>query len=562
MDALWDLFRTPEFHLTMLALAGAAALEGLVAAWAATNSRHWFWRALALFGAIVLLVPIRAYKPVLVLSAAAPLVFAIVAFSRWLIRRSERSDREQLRARPHFTLSDILLLMLVIGACLAVGLAIRRHWQNILPLELAKAATALALVTAAAYVVVFQPRKWQTAACLVLALPAASWWLALDAHRSYLADNFGLYSLMTPTESMLPITATFAGELALAVALIALLCRNVAGPQKYWLRWASASLLLTAAAPLVYLYWQMTLLAPFPPGPADADNHYRRIEEIVRLSAKRTTGIAERSKLRKELLSLLDGPNYVQFDPATDCTHDYLTMKAISDWRDLSQSLEAEAQAASSGGDHDTAASYAMANVRLGKMLERGGLQIDFLVGTAIEGTGMKQLVGFREKLSPSQMRTTLAALQTSSRWQEPLERIWARDYAWTERAYGWEARLTDVIGEFLARHPDKPIYEEIRTRSQADSVLLQTDLALRLFRLDHGRWPESLAALSPEYLSETPLDPYSAEPLRYRAIVDSFLLYSVGEDGRDDGGKFGNWAQYLQTPGYDLDVDTRMRPQ
>jgi hypothetical protein len=41
-----------------------------------------------------------------------------------------------------------------------------------------------------------------------------------------------------------------------------------------------------------------------------------------------------------------------------------------------------------------------------------------------------------------------------------------------------------------------------------------------------------------PEFLSSVPLDPVDGEPLRYRRNGDgTFLLYSVGENGVDDGG-------------------------
>jgi hypothetical protein len=33
-------------------------------------------------------------------------------------------------------------------------------------------------------------------------------------------------------------------------------------------------------------------------------------------------------------------------------------------------------------------------------------------------------------------------------------------------------------------------------------------------------------------------MDPYTGEPLRFKALDDGILIYSVGPDGRDDGGK------------------------
>lgn len=62
--------------------------------------------------------------------------------------------------------------------------------------------------------------------------------------------------------------------------------------------------------------------------------------------------------------------------------------------------------------------------------------------------------------------------------------------------------------------------------------------IALKRFQLRHGHLPADLAALAPEFLGGVPRDPVDGQPLRYRPNNDgSFLLYSVGEDGVDDGG-------------------------
>jgi hypothetical protein len=67
---------------------------------------------------------------------------------------------------------------------------------------------------------------------------------------------------------------------------------------------------------------------------------------------------------------------------------------------------------------------------------------------------------------------------------------------------------------------------------------LLVAAIALQRFHLRHGHYPETLAALVPEFCPEAPRDPVDGRPLRYRLDADgSFLLYSVGENGLDDGG-------------------------
>ena len=64
------------------------------------------------------------------------------------------------------------------------------------------------------------------------------------------------------------------------------------------------------------------------------------------------------------------------------------------------------------------------------------------------------------------------------------------------------------------------------------------TALALKRYQLRHGQYLADLSALVPEFLASVPRDPADGQPLRYRLKPDgTFLLYSIGEDGTDNGG-------------------------
>ena len=72
----------------------------------------------------------------------------------------------------------------------------------------------------------------------------------------------------------------------------------------------------------------------------------------------------------------------------------------------------------------------------------------------------------------------------------------------------------------------------------EAGKQLTVTAIALKRFKLRHGNFPADLAALVPEFLPVVPLDPVNAQPLHYKPNADgTFLLYSVGEDAKDNGG-------------------------
>ena len=73
-----------------------------------------------------------------------------------------------------------------------------------------------------------------------------------------------------------------------------------------------------------------------------------------------------------------------------------------------------------------------------------------------------------------------------------------------------------------------------------------KTALALRLYRLKHGAYPDGLGSLAPELLPSVPKDPFADAQLVYRREGAGFVLYSVGLNGTDDGGVAppgGTWA-------------------
>ncbi len=79
--------------------------------------------------------------------------------------------------------------------------------------------------------------------------------------------------------------------------------------------------------------------------------------------------------------------------------------------------------------------------------------------------------------------------------------------------------------------------FHKVMTTESAKRIVV-TAIALKRFQLKHGNFPEKLSDLTPVFLPSVPLDPVDAQPLRYRRNADgTFLLYSVGENGKDDGG-------------------------
>lgn len=94
------------------------------------------------------------------------------------------------------------------------------------------------------------------------------------------------------------------------------------------------------------------------------------------------------------------------------------------------------------------------------------------------------------------------------------------------------------ALFKFAADQYDQ--YEQSCVSSQTGVHELRLAIALERFHLAHGIFPEQLNDLVPAFLTEVPNDPWSGKPMMYRREKkDSFVLYSTGEDRRDDGGVF-----------------------
>lgn len=575
--ATWD------FHIRLLLLVVPAAAAGLVALWAATSRVHWFWRALAVWACVMLLLPVRAHEPAMILMISLPLTVAMVKLLGWMMRRARPQPSVPIPGgdgRVRFALHDLFLLMLLVGLNLAglLHLSGKLQWTggwHVALLQHGQAAVALAAVTTLAWACVVARRR--VIFGLMLALTVAAFGSLIPA--------FGLGSTLNESWTLLGVTfnsssrvtdfglvAAALAELGLLLILILALARASGQEQRLVARIARgaiATLTLVVAVPLAILYWQMLWLAPLPPRFSDAPTHFARLAEIGERMSKlppagaTTAAQQERQALLVEAADLAEMLNYVPYDPARDATQGAWTRfwQKGQAFRDLARTINAEAAAFESRGDQATACDLTLINVRLGVMLHRGSTIIDSLIGTAIQGVAHKQLADLRRHLPPDNLRQAIAALARAEAECEDVALIQTRDRAMTERAFGWAARLENLIEESGAQSNRGSALLDAQRRRIATGRLLQADLAIRLFQNEHGHPPPTLNDLVPAYLPAVPLDPYSNQPLQYRLDGGDFILYSVGKDGRDNGGRFTSSRTYLLGDGYDFDLDTLTRP-
>lgn len=98
-------------------------------------------------------------------------------------------------------------------------------------------------------------------------------------------------------------------------------------------------------------------------------------------------------------------------------------------------------------------------------------------------------------------------------------------------------------VGQFL---PEVAGARAQNLQALAMDAGVRTMLALEAFRTRTGRYPEQLAELVPADIDQLPIDPYTnAGSFHYRRLLadgggpaDGYVLYTVGLDGEDNGGR------------------------
>jgi hypothetical protein len=177
-NAFWQL-RDPSFHILLFLLISTVVLECLVAIWAAETRRHWFVGALAVWGAVMVLVPIRAHEPVWLLAFSSPL---IVATLRLIRRRQNRlepvrqgaAEQDISTDRFRFSIRDLLMLMLLSAISLAGLIPVVRQYQPTDWLGWLVSVVTVASVAVLSQIIVTGPRRWLAGLLLLVVLPAAA----------------------------------------------------------------------------------------------------------------------------------------------------------------------------------------------------------------------------------------------------------------------------------------------------------------------------------------------------------------------------------------------------
>jgi hypothetical protein len=86
--------------------------------------------------------------------------------------------------------------------------------------------------------------------------------------------------------------------------------------------------------------------------------------------------------------------------------------------------------------------------------------------------------------------------------------------------------------------------------RSTALTHAMADCLSVEVYRAAHGAPPETLA--------DAHVDPFSGQPLKYRREESGYVVYSVGENGKDDGGVVEGGSNGGLSPDYGYRIQIR----
>jgi hypothetical protein len=77
-----------------------------------------------------------------------------------------------------------------------------------------------------------------------------------------------------------------------------------------------------------------------------------------------------------------------------------------------------------------------------------------------------------------------------------------------------------------------------VEDRAAMQFQLTKLGFAMAAYHADHGKYPVKLAELPPKYVREIPKDIFTDGELHYKLDGNGYIIYSVGPNGVDDGGK------------------------
>ena len=181
------------------------------------------------------------------------------------------------------------------------------------------------------------------------------------------------------------------------------------------------------------------------------------------------------------------------------------------------------------------------------RFLQQSALFMNGQSGAMPELEGYQRIVDAAQSLAePASMFVMATRKQTTDKVDEFFD-----DFATNANRDFWEIdrELENKIEEFLEDNKMKhmllnmmlPAISQVRTAmhrmiGRQEGILAA--IATHRYFLANGNWPESMMDLTPDFIAELPLDNMNGNPLFITESDIGPIIYSVGPDLDDDGGK------------------------
>lgn len=546
-------------YAVAILLISALTTVGLIAVWAATSPGNWFWRTMAFLGAMSPLLLIPAYEPFVAFVIQGAVVAAGVQLARW---RANRGSGEPI-FQSRFSLKTILLIMVPLAVMVAVGVKIVET-EDFIWLGSVQIGIVAGILSLTAFWIAKGKAAIGWRVIVGIATVAALTWL-LQWKEWFVSETveFGFeYDLNNPEWWNIPYRKSIAVGLTwLAVVALTMVCTAIicdlavpSLPQRSLRKRIAMALSLILAVPSVVAWMFLIQKPPIPnqvlPQPNGYDDYLAAAQTLPHRVAVYSNNFDPDTDsldvVRNAIEEVQPAIDLVRVGLSKDIQKplDYSSVPSLGlhdACRKIGAGLEAKGKLAERQNDHSKAAEEYIMGMQFATRYFCESTILDFLLGKASFERGFSGLFLMRDDLARDVQVKLISELAEIEQQVEPLEQLVERDNALQIHVYGWREHLRQVMAKLpgVESFMEKA-FPSLYRRHIADLRLLQVELALRVWRSEHGEWPKSIESLVPSYLPTFPVDPFSndGQSLRYSQTEDYYLLYSVGYNGIDDHGK------------------------
>ncbi len=526
-------------------------LYALLAIWAAASRRHWFLRT-CIVGAILLLVLVLPAHDLLIKFSIVQLI-VVTGVTLWRWRQHRRriatgAPVDPSAFKPQLSLASVFLLTVVAAVVSAVAARFEnfssRTWLRIVLQGFVFGGSGLLCLWC---VYARRPHwifRWiVTGLCgvgLATILAFHRWALGLDGGTWQLAVLWWPYWGKHVAVWLVGLTLVlyvWRGSQWMQLSLDDVDAATPCRRRRDLSRVVMITLLILVTAPPVYFFVRLLVRPPIPAVALPNPNAYDRLIKAGN-SVVLPADLSAQSKKADALRALLDS-----FRPALDELRIALREPCVVpvDYEsrppypmetpifNLARLLICEELLANLEGRHEDALKALLDRARLAEHMTRGATEREWeefahTIRPFRPHDGAVAIINNQDAASCRQFVRDLQQIETN---REPLEQIQRRTYIRRAHHSNWQSRAGQVIDELADDTSDEQYLRDSYKLSQVDLRRVIVVAAVRAFTLEHGKLPDKLQELVPEYLDEIPIDPFSTDskPIQYELTEEGFRL-------------------------------------